>query len=1587
MTKRLDHLKQDAIGKVVGLARSRLPADRADGTETYIRLHYAQLGAEDLVSRDPEALYGAALSLWSFSQHRPPATPRVRVYTPTQEEHGWSTDHSVLECVNDDMPFLVDSVVQALQRREVAVHLVVHPILCVERGADGRVAALHQPGSRPEGAHLESWMHLEIDRQPDDESAAQLVEAVLAVLADVRAAVTDWQAMRSRMDAVAEGLDRIAGAVPADEAEEARAFLQWLHDDHFTFLGYRYFRLQPEVSIDGQGGLGLTRSPDIRVFDIDRDLADMPAEVLRFLRQPNLLLVTKADRMSTVHRSVPMDIVGVKDYGPDGQVVGLHAMVGLFTAAAYTASPAAVPLLRRKVAGAMARSGVRPDSHDGRALLTILETFPRDELFQIAEDMLLDTALGILRLQERQRVALFVRRDEFGRFLSCLVYVPRDRYDTALRQAMQAVLEDAFTARVSTYFTQVVDAPLARLHFILRVIDPAAPEPDLAQVEARLADAARSWSDHLRDALLDRHGEAVGLKLYRRYANAFPPGYQASQSAQAAVVDMDRIEQAGGALALNLYQPLEAADHQAAFKLYHPGTTVPLSDVLPVLENLGFRVISEVPHELARAGGPVRVHDFFMQTADGSPVDVRSLRDRFHDAFRAVWEGRAENDGFNRLVLLAGLTWREVVILRAYAKYMRQAGTTFSQAYLDQTLAANPGLTCALVQLFRARFDPQGDGDTGPAEQAIQAGLDQVVSADQDRILRFFRALMLATLRTNYYQPQADGSPKDYLSLKLDSRAVPGLPLPRPWVEVFVYSPRMEGIHLRGGKVARGGIRWSDRREDFRTEILGLMKAQMVKNSVIIPTGAKGGFVVKRPPAAREELQAEGIACYQTLIRGLLDITDNLKGGVLVPPLAVRRHDGDDPYLVVAADKGTATFSDIANAISLDYGHWLGDAFASGGSKGYDHKAMGITARGAWVSVQRHFREMGLDVQSQDFTVAGVGDMSGDVFGNGMLRSRHIRLVAAFDHRHIFLDPDPDPAASFAERERLFALPRSSWADYTLECLSPGGMVVPRTAKSVRVTPQVQALLDLADDTVTPDQLMQAILTASVDLLWFGGIGTYVKAAAESNDRAGDRANDAIRVDARQLRCKVVGEGANLAFTQLGRIEFALAGGRINTDAIDNSAGVDTSDHEVNIKILVDEVVAQGDLTDKQRNGLLASMTDDVAALVLRDNYLQTQAISLIESIAPDILDQQDRLMRLLEKEGRLARPVEFLPGDEALAERSAAKRGLTRPEIAVLLAYSKLWLNDHLGESDLPDHPLLVAELEHYFPDALAGYDFSRHRLRREIVATVTTNSIINRVGGTFVSQMMERSGQGPVDVARAYLVAREAYGLRGIWQQIEDLDHKVAAEVQYGMLREVNRLIERGVSWLLHHGPQPMDMGAMIAELTPGIADLQACLENVLPPDTHDAVQARLQAYVDRGVPEPLARQVAHEIVLASAFDIIRIGQKSGLSVPEAALLYFATGARFGLGWLRAAADRTAVGDHWQKLAAAALIEDLYARQRELTLAVAAAHTLEDWLTRRSSAVERFESLLAELKGATKVDLAALTVAAHQLRGLTEG
>jgi len=1603
MAASIDIQREERVAAVLALAAQRqAPPDRQP-IAGFAHEYFRQVDIDDLSERTAEDLLGALLSHWQFGSQRKPGAPKVRVFSPSPGEDGWGSRHSVVQVVNDDMPFLVDSVSMEISRQGLGVHLIIHPIYAVERDDKGMLKAIRPRREAPE-LPRESWMYIEVDRLVDAEQRQRLAQGIEQVLADVRHAVSDWKPMLARLHEANGELQQAAARLPADQVAEAREFLQWLANQHFTLLGYRQHELVEE---QGQTALRLVPGTGLGVLRdgtgeaLSASFAALSPSARALAREPlPVVVVTKANTRSTVHRDGYTDYVGVKRYAADGRVVGEHRFVGLFTSVAYSARVDEIPLLRRKVQAVVQRAGLTPGGHLAKALQHTLETYPRDDLFQVPEDELYETTLGILALGERRRLRLFLWRDPFDRFVSCLVFVARENFSTELRLKFQRILLEALNGLHIDFDVLLSGTKHARIHFTVRVAPNPMPTIDRRDLERKLAAVARRWEDELRDALIDSEGEATGLVLDRRFSHAFPGSYKERVAPRGAVYDIRKMVALTPAepLGLALYWPLGAAEGRLGLKVYHLGAPVVLSDSLPMLERMGVRVLGEYNHRIeGSADAPaVYLHDFELEaptTAAG--IEPPAMARLFEDTFARVFRGAVENDDFNRLVLLAGLSAEEIVVLRAYAKYLKQIGFAQQQATIAATLATHPRIAHMLVLLFRLRFDPDKHDPTAAASQvnALSQALDKVSNLSEDRVLRQLLALIQATLRTNFWRTGVghSGQPgprRGFLSFKFDSAQVPGLPKPVPLYEIWVYSPRFEGIHLRGGKVARGGLRWSDRPDDFRTEVLGLVKAQMVKNTVIVPVGSKGGFVLKKapPPSERDAFLKEGVACYQDYLRGLLDLTDNLVAGKPVPPPLVLRHDGDDPYLVVAADKGTAAFSDYANAISAEYGHWLADAFASGGSMGYDHKAMGITARGAWESVKRHFREMGIDTQATDFTVVGIGDMSGDVFGNGMLLSRHIRLVAAFDHRHIFIDPAPDAAASYAERERLFKLPRSSWADYDQKLISDGGGVWSRSEKSVPLSPQARAALGVEAERLTPAELVNVILKAPVELLYNGGVGTYVKASTEAHAEVGDRANDAVRVNGRELRCKVVAEGGNLGFTQRGRVEAALNGVKLYTDAIDNSAGVDTSDHEVNIKILLGLAVGDGELTEKQRNVLLPQMTDEVAALVLRDNYFQTQALSLGVRVAPRQLDEQARFIRFLEKLGELDRTLEFLPGDDELAERKTRGLGLTGPEQAVLLAYSKMWLNDALIASELPEDPWVAKALERYFPSLLkerfAGY-IPRHPLRREIIVTHVLNSMVNRVGPTFVHRLGEITGTTPPQIVRAYLAAREVFGLVPLWQQIEALDNKVPDALQAEMVLAVRGLVTRATTWFLRSRRLSEPTEQQVARFAPAVQALRARVEGGTP-------SPRAANWIQAGVPQSLALQVDAAESLFDALDIAEIGEASKVPLQQVAEVHGGVGERLGLDRMRQQIELLPADSYWHNLAKLALGDDLTDLQRSIAQEALARHqgepprVLDGWEHGNRQALERAQRLLAELKETPTGDLAMLSVALRELRNL---
>jgi len=1548
-------------------------------------------------------LAGLAADAFESFHKRMPGVPNVAVRDRSLK----NSDFLVMDIVNDDMPFLLDSVIAALRDWELVPELVAHPIFEVRRDNDGRLTALEPAPAISSGAPRESFIHLQIRKTGPLPPSGEIEKALLRVLAQVNTVVSDFEAMTHRVQGAIAEFERKPPAAQA-ETSEAIAFLRWLFANNFVFLGVREYTFSGgpdtgELLAKPQSGLGLLRGTDVTLLQRSGAERRLTPQIRTFFLNSPPVVVAKSNDRSPVRRRARMDVIGIKLYGEDGKMTGRLRIAGLFTTSAYNASTLSIPMLRRKAADVLRNSRYPPGSHSRRALLNVLETYPRDELFEISTGQLARISDEILKIALSPRPRVFIRCDEFGRFASALVYMPRERYNTNVRVALIKVLEEAFGGRLDSYTPFFPEGAMVRIHIVIWRTDAALEDAEEASLEKEAEKIIRTWNDKLRDRILNRYGSA-GYGLAAKYLHAFPAGYQETKRPERALKDIERLEQLGPDWRTNIdiHRDDPGDQNSVSVTLQHLDEPLTLSKRVPILENIGFNVISErtfrLTPEMDGQACAVYLHDSDLRLMDGGATDLMARRENLEKGFLAVWSGQAANDRFNGLILQAGLEWRQAALLRAYAAYYRQTGAPYGSAYVSEVLNKHAGAALDLFGLFDAVFNPanglnEGDRD---AERAgiswrIAAALDKIPVLDEDRILRNLLALINATLRTNFYHRNREGAAPETIAFKLRSGEIEWLPAPKPFAEIFVYSPRFEGIHLRGGPVARGGLRWSERPQDFRTEILSLAKAQQVKNAVIVPQGAKGGFVPRKLPlAGRNAAQAEGVACYKSFVSSLLSLTDNFLQGKIVPPADTIRRDGDDPYLVVAADKGTAALSDTANEIATSRNYWLGDAFASGGSQGYDHKRMGITAKGAWEAVKRHFREMDIDIQKMPFTAAGIGDMSGDVFGNGMLLSKAIKLVAAFDHRDIFVDPDPDPAASWDERNRLFGLPRSSWRDYDRAKISKGGGVHSRSEKYIALSPEAQKLLGLGA-MVTPAALMAAIVKAPVDMLWFGGIGTYVRASSETDAQAGDKANDAIRATAKEVKAKVIGEGANLGVTQRGRIEFALLGGRINTDAIDNSAGVNTSDLEVNIKIALGSAVAAGKLDTASRNRLLTAMTEEVAASVLRNNYLQTLAISLGETDGLADLGFQQRLMQKLEKEGRLDRALEALPSDAAIAERNAAGRPLTRPELAVLIAYAKIELNGDLIASTVPDDPHLGRALEAYFPPLMRepfADEIARHPLRREIIATSLANDIINRGGPTFTVRLVEETGNAPEDIAYAFAAVMAVYGLEKVYADIDALDGRIAGKRQLVLYRKVRDLLRTQTAWFLRHGLSEESLEPEIARYRDGVEYLAMHLASALPAKAQARLQSEESCLRDDGLAAELAQRLAVLAPLSQALDAVRVANSVKAPILAAARALFAIRDAFHLDELAAASEALAAGDYFDRLAVNSSLAAVASAQRALARRILehprAEGDFEVWRKQHPGAASRVAASLAGMLEGRGLTLGKLTVGVAQLRDL---
>ncbi len=1594
-------------------AQKRLPANAPAGQKKMLDILVEKISEEDKEFFDPNIISEMANSHWEMAKEREKGEPKLRIYMPIAEEG--EQRKTIIDIVSDDLAFLVDSVAAEINKHNILIGILIHPFVYTSYDAKG---ALKDLSPEYEDGYLrQSHIHVQISETLSEAAVKELKDGLYSVLDDVFYANKDWKPILAKLDEAAEELNTARTRRAAAEIQEHCAFLKYLYDNNFTLLGYREYKF-----VDGKNGvesktvkgssLGLLHN-DVSPAYISEVEEGLPRNLQELRRGLPPVSVSKTNRLATVHRRVPMDCVAVKTYNDKGEVTGEKLFIGLFTSVTYSRSVSDVPYLRGKVEDTMKASGYIEGTHDGKALRHILEKYPRDELFQIETNELLRICKNIIRLQERQRIALFLREDPFGRYISCLVYIPRDRFGTKLRKDIQRILEEETKGVCSNFYTTLDDSVFARVMFVINISQKNPPKINAKRIEQRLREAGQTWSERLTQALTEAYEDHQHITdMTLRYGEAFPVNYTLTYQAKQCVFDIEKVEAAltQNRIVLDLYRPNDVELNKIRLKVFHIGSPVTLSEVMPILEDMGLRAIAELPFEVKPEGAEesVWIHDFLLETPEIEDfIVIRDVKENFEKAFAKIWYNEVENDGLNRLVLSAGANWHEITILRAYVRYIKQLRLPFSRSYIEKALTENPKISRLLIDLFKAFHDPQRQKDSenlaAGATVAIDHELEKVLSSDYDRILRAMMTLIDNTLRTNYYQRQKDGSAKPYLSLKFNSGKIPFMPQPKPFREIFVYSPKVEAIHLRGDVIARGGLRWSDRHEDYRTEVLGLMKAQMVKNSVIVPMGSKGGFVVKTPTNSREEFMEEGIRCYKTFISGLLDITDNRKGAKVVPPKDVVRRDGDDPYLVVAADKGTATFSDIANGLSQDYNFWLDDAFASGGSAGYDHKKMGITARGAWESVKYHFRLFNHNTQTDDFEVIGVGDMGGDVFGNGMLLSEHIRLVGAFNHLHIFCDPDPDVAKSFKERKRLFEIV-GGWDKYDTKTLSKGGRIYNRSDKLLELTPEIKQRFELTKDKVTPNELMQAMLKAKIDLMWFGGIGTYIKSTKESHSDAGDKANDALRVNADQVRAKVLGEGANLAVTQLGRVELGERGVAVNTDFIDNSAGVDSSDHEVNIKILLTDVMSQKEhnMDIKARNKLLEQMTEEVGDHVLRHNYQQAQAISLMEVQARETLQVHDQFIQEMERTQGLNRKIEGLPDQETIETRLRTGKGLTRPEMCVLLSYAKINLTKALLATDIPDNPKMEYWVVDYFPEILGKKylkEIQRHRLKREIVATMMASSLINRLGPTFLQSRMKKTGASVEEITQAYLIVRDAFGLRHLWDAIEELDGKVPAQVQLKAMREIAHLAEHGITWFLTRLGRHMDIDADAATFSAGIKELSKHLDELVTDSLLSSIKQRQVALVKDGLPETLAHQIALMPVLSSACDIIKISGERDTNLKNTARTYFELGERFHLDWLRSKVRYLPREDHWSSEAANGLMDQLYGSQAGMTIRILrdingkskkipADQSLVDlWLEEFGAHFKQLDSLFVELKRSGTVDLTMLTVAEQRVRSLYGG
>jgi len=1612
-------LRDEIINKIINLIEKKFPKKQQAQVQKFANAFFANVSIEDLSHRNIIDLYGSLVTNWNFINNYSNKKAKVRVYNPQMEEHGWQSSHTIIEILSQDMPFLVDSIRQALNEINVTNHLMIFPdYFLITRDKEGNLINFdinESNDNEPEclvknKCSKESIIYVEINKQTNAKKLQELKKYIEGILSDVNIAVKDWPKMAKKAEELIDILDKTKYK-NKEELKEAQDFLNWMLDDKFTFIAscdYKYTNKKGKGFLEYIEDSGLGFLSKKSRYTIDDCFKGLPRDGEKIKQNQSLIVINKSSLKSTVHRPVDLDFVTVKIYDEKQNLEGVRIFLGLYTSVAYNSRAQKIPYLRHKILEILKLSNLGNNNHSLKELLNILETYPREDLFQASVDDLFEISMGILDIQERPMIRLFLRKDTFNRFISALVFVPREKYTTRYRKIIENILLKDLNGESVSFSTRFSESILARIHITIKLKDyHVEPVFDQNLIQQKIIDAGRTWDDNLQVALLDYYGEERGLEILTNFSESFPAGYCDMYSAWTAVYDVEHLCNIteDNPLEVSFYKPLEEIEGHLRFKLYRKNSHITLSDVLPILENFGMKVLSENNHCITANDGTLYwINDFIMIHRDNLNFDIDKIKVKFQDCFHKVWNDQAENDAFNKLILYANIDWHEVSVLRAYTKYLRQIGFTFSETYIQETIVNNYKIAKNLIKLFLAKFKPGKNSGKEPGEIALEihAQLDEVNNIDEDRILNRFLSVIQATLRTNYFQQIEVNNkkvPKDYLSFKLSPGLIPEMPLPLPMFEIFVYSTKVEGAHLRGGKVARGGLRWSDRREDFRTEVLGLMKAQQVKNSVIVPAGAKGGFVCKQLPATqdRDMIYQEVVNCYSIFIKGLLDITDNLVSDKVVTPKNTVILDEQDPYLVVAADKGTATFSDIANKISCDYDFWLGDAFASGGSAGYDHKQMGITARGAWESVKRHFFTLGKNIDNDEFTVVGIGDMAGDVFGNGMLLSKNIKLIAAFNHMHIFIDPNPDSNISFKERSRLFKMPRSTWLDYNSELISEGGGVYSRHVKSIKLSKEAQKALSIKEDRLDPNALIKAILKAKVDLLWNGGIGTYVKSQSESNIDVGDRSNDAVRINGKELRCKIIGEGGNLGLTQLGRVEASFAGRTLFTDFIDNSAGVDCSDHEVNIKILLNNLVQSGDMTEKQRNKLLEQMTEEIAQLVLKNNFNQDRFIALAAIRSNSTIDEYTRFIKNLEKDGKINRELEYLPSDEEINSRKARGVGFTRPEIAVLVAYSKNILKQKIKETAVIDNKFFESYLESGFPSVLSkNYkkEMQKHKLRKEIIAMQLSNDIINKMGITYVDRLYDETGADIDSIIMAHVISADIFNLNEIFNDLSELDGIAEPGVQVRITNDLIRLVRRSSRWFLRNYRNKLDINLLIKNFKPKVNLLWDDITKYLRGSDEERSNRLYEEYKNANISDKVALKMCHIRPLFSSLDVINIAENSKLNIDTVASLYYAVGSELKLGWFRGEISSQPVNNHWDALTRSACRDDVDYYQSAITKVILKVsdksleldEKLKVWLENNEPLVDRWNNLLLDIKSSPNNEFTKFSIAIRELLDLSQ-